>query len=241
MTIYIEDVIILNGLLIYCSIMLVLRLLNLKINYFSVFFCVAIGVVVSCVYPYIKANKWLYVIILLLPLFYSKYSSFYRLLSSFSAFFIVFTSYKTVIFVVEYLLNFYGKASNMLLNASLILLFYNIVVYINSKLARYKSTYINNKYISIFDKKLTAIVDTGNKIKYKGTGVVVLGNQFIDANLTKTDKYIDVKTINSTKKYKLYYIKQLIVGEGKNKKYYYNVPSIIENDSTRVILPADYR
>lgn len=126
----------------------------------------------------------------------------------------------------------------------------NVLIYVGTLILAYlvldvltniliKKSILRTAEVSINEKKVCAVIDSGNAVTYNGKGVVVLTKKF-ENEVKVTENIVEVKTINSKKFYPVFNISKLIVN-GESEKFFYDVPCIIEESSDRVILPLNYQ
>lgn len=153
-----------------------------------------------------------------------------------SLFYLFFVAlYSLFTYMVGFCLSLVGLGANVLIYLGILLFaFFMLAIIIEGIISKKSEVSCE---ININGNLITAVVDSGNKIKFKGKGVVVLTKNF-KCEVKSTGEVLRVNTINSSKDYPLYKAKKMLV---MGEKYFYDVPCIIEENSDRVILPLSYQ
>lgn len=234
---YFEDIFVINFLLTFLPIISLVKLLSAKKKKIGIVVATIIGIVVLFLIQnlYIKNSIYFLLIFPLLQVLFMENKNIVEFGFKSLFFTIIFAYYCLILLLTNFTLHRFNVNNNFLISASILIISY---YFLNNFIDFIKKSISNNfsKEININGNKIKAIIDTGNKIKYNGKEVVVLS---CDYNLVKTDKFIEVSTINSIKKYPLYYINELCILD-KHNKYFYDVPAIVESNNSNAILPLKY-
>ena len=234
MNIYIEDIFFLDIIISILSVFLFIKLLKIKRNYSAIFCAINIAFF-SLFLPKLFICKLSYISLILLPfipIFFNAKNI--AILLNRQLLFIsivsIFYLCASIVFFVTTIFNF---GSFVLIAFSMICLVYFIVEKIYNNIFNCLIIKNTNKTICINGKLSNAIIDTGNRIVYRGEEVVVLDNNY---DVKFSNKTIEVNTINSQKSYNIGFIREIIC----SGKYFYNVPAIVETKNNKVILPSKY-
>ena len=235
---YFEDSIILCFLLAALPVVSLVNLCHIKRNKLKIILaCLVSGLTLFFMYNF--CYRYTFTLFFILPVvvvFVSRNKNIVELITNYTKMFLLDLFYILLLLITNYILHSINICGNILIYFSILLIGFYMLISFNIFLHRNNND-IFTKFIDINGNKMQALIDTGNKIKYKGQEVVVLDD---DYKLVKTNKYIEVNTINSIKKYPLYYIKKMKILD-KNNKYYYNVPAIVEKNNKNIILPLKYK
>ena len=234
MNIYIEDVVLLDALLSFLSVFLFVNLLKIKRDYFLVISAIILQFL-SMFFIQIFTSKFKYIsclIFLVIPLLFRS-QNIQILLVRQGIYLCVNLLFYLVSSFCFYFITKFNLGSTILVLITVNCLLYFLLSDLGKYLLKNNNKNIYNKKILINGNLLNAIIDSGNKILYKGTEVIVLDKEY---SIKFSNKTIEVSTINSKKLYKIGFIKEL----NCSGKYFYNVPAIVESKNTKVILPLKY-
>lgn len=244
MTVYIEDIFICNFFMLFCSARLVINIMKLKKSYVRIIISVITGVSLIFAYPYIlPVYRLLYVLAVyaVLPMIFARYKNIGQTLTAVALFVTAVMSVRIINTAVETALNKYALNANPFITVGVTGLYFVLIEFVLKKYERIVRAKQRNVKIHMDNAVADAIIDTGNRIKYKEKNVVVLTKALSNSEkLKKTDEVISVKTINSDKFYDLFIIENLEVASGDGYKNFYDIPAIIEDKNSLVILPTEY-